>query len=253
MISNGGRIKIKYHKLGKTEIREECGIVLDRYFLGLELGSVYNADIEGKPIGKLEYSLQGSAIFGANPIDSGIVGGGMLEGSALIRYTSMRFPTEFSQDSLASLGNIVESKIQLAWSPAQREWETSTFSFISCLLAKTNNLNDSSDIKLYPGFGLGINVKIPAFNEKRPKEEFGRSTGFFSLYYAYDSFWKGYEDRIVSDFRIDVFRILSNSITFSINGKLDASYKFEGPSDIRLSILGAINVSTISGIISGGK
>jgi hypothetical protein len=164
----------------------------------------------------------------------------------------MRFPSEYEQN-LHKLGNIIESKVQFGWSPWQEQWESSKFAFILNFISKTNNLNDTTNIKLYPGIGLGIKASVPLFNEKRPKEEFGRSTGIYHSYIAYDPFWEVYNTgwRMVNEFRIDVFKIANKTITFSLNGKIDGPIGFKGPSDIRFSLSAATNVSTISNFIGG--
>jgi hypothetical protein len=242
LIENGGRIKVNYYWPEEKEIYQITSIVLERYFLGIEMGSVFNVNEEGKPVGKFEYSLIGTSVLGD------LVG--IWDASAGVRFTSMRFPQDQEQNPL-QIGDIVESKLQIGWSPWQEQWEANKFSFIGNIFSKTNNLKDSSDIKFYPGIGLGCRISVPSFNEKRPKEEYGRSTGSLSLYLAWDYFWRPYDwFRLVSEFRIDVFKIASNAIIFSLSGKLDGPIGLKGPTDLRFSVLSTVNVSTISGLLS---
>lgn len=245
LLRNGGRVKIQYRLNGRSEIYEKTEIVLEKNFLEVEAGTVSNVIMDRNPTWKLELSMQGISVWGPWLL-------GIWDGLVVARYTSMKIPVynkTWKTDS-AKIGNIVEGKIQIALSPFQEEWEPSTFSIISNLFAKSNSLNDTTFTKFFIGFGLGIRLSVPSFNEKRTPENFGRASGVLASYIAYDPFWGDNKLalRFVNEFRIDVLKLVSNSVTISLNGKFDMPIKERGPSDIRFSIMGSVSTSTLSGL-----
>lgn len=261
LIRNGGKVKIKYHKKGSPDkTLETTGIVLERYLLSVETGNVYNVNVEGKYVGNFEYSLLGTSIFGSLdkitlPFKKGLKINikGIWDGAAKLGYSYMRLPASYDTSSKkeAKIGNIVEGKVQIGFSPGEEEWEPSKFSFVGNIFMKTGNLNQTKDLNVHVGYGIGVRLSVPSFNEKRPAEEFSRSSGRLIMYTAYDPFWElGNRFRFVSDFRIDILRFASDKVTISLNGKIDLPIGNLGPSDIRFTIMSSIPTTVIKNLFS---
>jgi hypothetical protein len=97
--------------------------------------------------------------------------------------------------------------------------------------------------------GVGVNIKVPAFNEKQSGKKFGASDGQLTIRLVNDSYWSEARWRLVNDFRIDVFSLTSSSITISLYGKADIPLGNSSQSDLRLSVMSSVDVSTLTALI----
>jgi len=239
LISSGGKVRIDWCKKGSNKVSSKDGIVLERYILLIEAGSVFNLNTDGSPIGKPEYSVYSEALLSR-----------WWSGSTSLSLTSIRLPAAYDtvqKKQIPHIGNIGEGDLQARFSPYPSEWQPPEFSFIADLFFKTRAFGQTDNIETLPGIGLGFRIAILSFNDKRPAKEFGRSAGVLDIMLAEDNFWEQHE-RFIANFRIDVLSIASNNITISVRGKIDCPIKFPGPSDIRFSILSSVDVSVLSGV-----
>jgi hypothetical protein len=242
LISSGGNVRVKYYrKSNPNVIYDQTVAVFDRNILTVEAGPVYNMDFDGKPIGKVEYDIHSESLWSRSHSTA-----------ASMRLTSMRRPVVFDtvqKKNISEIAPIAEGELQLRFVPCGLEWKPSRFSFVGTLLFKTGPLNDTTDLRAYPGLGVGINISVPAFNEKQAGAKFGASSGHLTMQLVYDSYWPGARWRLLNDFGVNIFSLVSNNVTISLHGKADIPLQRPSQADVRLSIMSEVEIAKLEALL----
>lgn len=233
-------------------------VVLEQHHLSIDIGPVFVMKNDGTFETDGELSLNASSRWSE-----------MWGASVDLRLSSLNLPQSSAQPAAGgssspvalSSSNVFEGTARAIFYPGGAPWNVPNFALVlgAGTRSRLNAESRGRDPLLEANLLAGVRLQVPGYNVSTPADSLADTRGFIEVGYTRDRYWKDaafqsdQRNRFYAEGQLEIPGLGGKNLRVLMRVRGSKPMQFDGPSDLRVSALAAINPAIFGTIFGMGK
>lgn len=235
-------------------------VVLEPHHLSIDIGPVFVMRNDGKFDTEGELALTASSRWTE-----------MLGAAVDLRLSSLNLPASAAGSGAGgaatppvslSSSNVFEGTARAIFYPGGVAWSTPSFGLVGGggVRSRLNRDSTTDPVPLLEAnLMAGMRLQVPGYNAGNPADSLAGTQGFIEVGYTRDRYWKDpsvqsdQRNRLYAEGQLEIPGLGGKNVRVLMRVRGSKPMQFDGPSDLRISALAAINPAVFSTIFGLGN